>query len=156
MVARQISEPRTANWIASEADWSHGPTKRVLERLVDDGILYRDDTGPYTTYSPDYRRQAITEAIRLRDSDHTVEDLTERLTEMNGQIRGWNDEFDVEAPNQLRGTIGEQGPDVPEEDRRQEIAREWEHLQRRIEIVGFTIRAWDFLAPVTERGGARR
>ena len=30
MVARQVSEPRTANWIASEADWSHGPTKRAL------------------------------------------------------------------------------------------------------------------------------
>jgi hypothetical protein len=39
MVARQLSEPQTANWIASEAGWSHEPTKRVLERLVDDGIL---------------------------------------------------------------------------------------------------------------------
>ncbi len=45
MVAQQVSEPRTANWIASEAEWSHGPTKRVLEHLVDDGILHRDDTG---------------------------------------------------------------------------------------------------------------
>ena len=156
MVARQISEPRTANWIASEADWSHGLTKRVLERLVDGGILHRDDTGGHTTYSPDYRRQAIKEAIRLRDSDHTVQDLTERLTEMNAQIRGWKDEFDVEAPNQLRGTVADQGLDVTEEDRRREIAREWEQLQRRIEIVGFAIREWDFLAPATERGGARR
>ena len=30
-----------------------------------------------------------------------------------------------------------------------EIAREWEQLQRRIEIVGFAIREWDFLAPET-------
>ena len=37
-----------------------------------------------------------------------------------------------------------------EEDRRREIAREWEHLQRRIRIVGFAIREWDFLAPTTE------
>lgn len=156
MAARQVSEPRTANWIASEADWSHGLTKRVLERLVADGVLYRDDTGGHTTYFPDYRRQALTEAIRLRDSDHTVEDLTERLTEMNAQIRGWKDEFDVESPNQLRGTIADQVLDVIEEDRRREIAREWEQLQRRIEIVGFAIREWDFLAPATERGEARR
>jgi len=27
MVARQLSEPQTANWIASEAGWSHEPTK---------------------------------------------------------------------------------------------------------------------------------
>ncbi len=137
MVARQVSEPRTANWIASEADWSHGPTKRALERLVDDGILHRDDTGAHTTYFPDYRRQAITEAIRLRDSDHTVEDLTQRLTEMNDQIRGWRNEFDVGSPSQLRWTIVDQVLDVTEEDRRREIAREWEQLQRRIEIVGF-------------------
>ncbi|MFB6176948.1 MAG: hypothetical protein ABEI99_07380, partial [Halobaculum sp.] len=41
MVAQQLSEPRTANWIASEADWSHEPTARVLNRLVEDGILHR-------------------------------------------------------------------------------------------------------------------
>jgi hypothetical protein len=150
MVARQVSEPRTANWIASEADWSHGSTKRVLERVVDDGILHRDDTGAHTTYFPDYRRQALTEAIRLPDSDHTVEDLTERLTEMKAQIRDWKDEFDVESPNQLRGTLVEGALDADEEDRRREIAREWEYLQHRIRIVGFVIREWDFLAPKTD------
>jgi len=150
MVARQVSEPRTANWIASEADWPHGSTKRVLERLVDDGILHRDDTGAHTTYFPDYRRQAITEAIRLRDSDHTVEDLTEWLTEMKAQIRDWNDEYDVESPNQLRGTLVEGALNADEEDRRREIAREWEYLQHRIRIVGFVIREWDFLAPKTD------
>ena len=150
MAARQLSEPRTANWVASEADWSHEPTKRVLERLVDDGVLHRDDTGTHTTYYPDYRRQAIQEAIRIRDSEHTVEELTKRLIDMNAQIRGWEDEFAVESPNQLRGTIADQALDVTEEDRRREIAHEWEQLQRRIEIVGFAVREWDFLAPMTE------
>ena len=156
MTARQLSEPRTANWIASEADWSHEPTKRVLRRLVDDGILHRDESGTHTTYYPDYRRQAMQEAMRLRDSGHTVEELTDRLTEMNAQIRGWKDEFDVESPNQLRGTIADQVLDVTEGDRRRDIAREWEQIQRRIEIVGFTLREWDFLAPATEHDEARR
>ena len=150
MVARQVSEPRTANWIASEADWSHEPTKRVLERLVDDGILHRDESGTHTTYYPDYRRQAMQEAMRLRDSGHTVEELTDRLVDMKAQIRDWEDEFDVEPPNQLRGTLAEEGLDADEEDRRREIAREWEHLQRRIEIVGFAIREWNFLAPTDQ------
>ncbi len=150
MAARQLSEPRTANWIASEAGWSHEPTKRVLERLVDDGILHRDESGTHTTYYPDYRRQAMQEAMRLRDSGHTVEELTDRLAEMKTQIRDWEAEFDVESPNQLRGTLAEEGLDADEEDRRRDIAREWEHLKRRIEIVGFAIREWDFLAPTTE------
>jgi hypothetical protein len=149
MVVRQLSEPRTANWIASEAGWSHEPTKRVLERLVSDSILYRDDSGTHTTYYPDYRRQAMQEAMRLRDSEHTVEELTDRLGEMKAQIRDWKDEFDIESPNQLRGTLADDALDLDEEDRRREIAREWEHLQRRIQIVGFAIREWDFLEPTT-------
>ncbi|MDY6818656.1 MAG: hypothetical protein SVG88_08345 [Halobacteriales archaeon] len=150
MAARQLSEPRTANWIASEAGWSHEPTKRVLERLVDDGILHRDESGTHTTYYPDYRRQAMQEAMRLRDSGHTVEELTDRLADMKAQIREWEDTFDVESPNQLRGTLADETLDADEEEHRREIAREWEHLQRRIQIVGFAIREWDFLAPTTE------
>jgi predicted HTH transcriptional regulator len=150
MVAQQLSEPRTANWIASEADWSHEPTTRVLDRLVEDGILHRDDSGTHTTYYPDYRRQAMQEAMRLRDSGHTVEELTDRLAEMKAEIRDWEDRFGVESPNQLRGTLTDESLNAEEEERRREIAREWEHLQRRIEIVGFAIREWEFLAPTTD------
>lgn len=147
MVARQLSEPRTANWIATEAEWSHGPTKRVLERLVDDGVLGRDESGTHTTYYPDYRRQAIQEAMRLRDSGRTVEELTDRLAEMNARIRGWEDECNIESPNQLRATLADEDLDPDEADRRREIAREWDHLQRRVRIVGFAIREWEFLTP---------
>lgn len=147
MVARQLTEPRTVNWVASEADWSHEPTKRVLERLVDDGLLTRDESGAHVTYYPDYRRQVLQEAMRLRDSDRTVEDLTERLTELNDQIRDWQRAFEVETPNQLRATIAETDLDSEEVERRRDIAREWEHLQRRISIVRFAIREWDFLEP---------
>jgi hypothetical protein len=90
------------------------------------------------------------EAMRIRDSGHTVEKLTDRLADMKAKIRDWEDEFDVESPNQLRGTLADETLDVDEETRRREIAREWEHLQRRIEIIGFAIREWDFLAPATE------
>lgn len=154
MVARQVSEPRTANWIASEAEWSHEPTTRVLERLVDDGVLHRDESGAHTTYYPDYRRQAMQEAMRLRDGDRSVEELTDRLAEMNSRIRDWEAEFGVESPNQLRATIADENRSVEEEGRRQRVARDWEHLQRRIQIVGFAIREWDFLTLGAERTGA--
>lgn len=147
MVARQLSEPRTANWIATEAGWSHAPTTRVLERLVDDGVLRRDESGSNTTYYPDYRRQAMQEAVRLRDGERSVEDLTDRLAEMNDRVRTWQDEFDVASPNELRATIGGENLDGEEETRRRELARDWDHLERRIRIVRFVIREWDFLEP---------
>lgn len=145
-----MSQAQTVDRIASVADCSHQRTVRVLEQLVADGTLQRDDSGTNITYFPDYRRQAMWEAIRLRDSGNTIEVLTDRLTEMKDQIRDWRDEFGVESPNQLRGTIANNALDTDEADRRHEIAREWEPLQQRIRIVGFTIREWDFLAPPTE------
>ena len=154
MVTRQLSQPRTTNWIASEAEWSHEPTKRVLERLVDDGVLHSDERSAHTTYYPDYRHQTVQEAVRLRDGDRSVEELTDRLAELKGQIRDWEEEFDVKSPNQLRATIADTELDPAEENRRREISRDWEHLQRRIRIVGFAIREWDFLAPGAERAEA--
>lgn len=147
MVARQITEPRTTNWIANEADWSYEPTKRVLERLVDDGVLHRNDEGRHTTYYPDYRHQALREATSIRDATDAVEDLTDRLTAMQDRVREWKTAFDVESPNQLRASLADSGLSVAEATRRREIAREWEHLERRIEIVGFAIREWEFLSP---------
>lgn len=152
MVARQVTEPRTANWIASEAGWSHEPTVRVLERLVDDGVLRRDESGAHTTYSPDYRQQVVQEAMRLRDDARSVEELTDRLAEMNTTIREWEERFGVESPNQLRATIADVDPG--EADRRRETARDWERLQRRVRIVEFAVREWDFLSPGPGRAEA--
>jgi len=65
------------------------------------------------------------EAMRLRDSGHGfAEELTDRLADMKTQIRGWEDGFGVESPNQLRGTLADESLDADEEtDRRREIAR---------------------------------
>jgi predicted transcriptional regulator len=150
MVATQLSEPRTANWIADEADWSHEPTTRVLQRLVDDGVVRRDDSGPHTTYYPEYRRQAIQEAMAIRDSGQSAEAVTETLTELKSRVRAWEAEFDVDSPTQLRATIADDDLDPEAEQRRAEIAREWAHIERRIRIVGFALREWEFLAPTTD------
>lgn len=154
MVARQLTEPHTANWVANEADWSHEPTQRVLERLVDDGIMRRDTSGSHTTYYPDYRQQAVKEVVRLRDSAVSVEKLTKKISDMKETIREWEDEFGVDSPNQLRATVATDDLTPTEEANRREIARRWEHLRRRIEIAGFAVREWDFLAPNAESAEA--
>ena len=53
----------------------HTNSPRVLERLVDDGILHHDDSGTHPTDYPDHRPEAMEEAMRLRDSGHTVEEI---------------------------------------------------------------------------------
>ena len=137
MVARQLTEPRTANWIASEADWSHEPTKRVPERLVDNRVIRRTDEGRHTTYRPDYRQQAMREAMALCDDADSVEQLTDRLSEIKTQIQEWKSTCDVSSPNELRATIAD--ADLSSD-------KESEHLEGRLEIVRFAVREWDFLS----------
>jgi gas vesicle protein len=150
MVATQLSEPRTANWIADEANWSHEPTTRVLQRLVDDGIVRKDDSGPHTTYYPDYRQQAIREAMAIRDSGQSAEAVTETLADLKSRVRAWEEEFGVDSPTRLRATIADDDLDPETEQQRAEIARKWEHVERRIRIVGFALREWEFLAPTSD------
>ena len=48
------------------------------------------------------------EAMRLRDSGHTVEEIKgARFAEIKIRIRDWADEFAVESPNQLRGMLSD-------------------------------------------------
>jgi DNA-binding Lrp family transcriptional regulator len=145
MIARQLRKPRTANWIAEEAGWSHEPTKRVLERLADDGVVRRDDAGAHTTYSPDYRQQAIREAIRLRDGDLTADELAAKVSAMKADIREWEASFDVESADELRASVADADLDADEEAHRREVARDWERLERRIAIARFALREWEFL-----------
>jgi predicted transcriptional regulator len=145
MVVRQLRQPRTANWIAEEADWSHEPTKRVLERLADDGVVRRDDDGAHTTYAPDYRQQAVREAIRLRDGGLTADELAATVSEMKDDIREWRAAFDVESADELRASVADADLDADEEAHRREVARDWERLERRIAIARFTLREWEFL-----------
>jgi hypothetical protein len=67
--------------------------------------MRRADSGTHATNYSDYRRQVMQDAMRLRDSGHTVEELTDRLAEMKAQIRGWEDEFDVKYRTNFVGYL---------------------------------------------------
>jgi len=65
-------------------------------------------------------------------------------------------EFAVESPNQLRGTITDQVLDVTEKDCRREIAREWGTAPAANRNCGFCHPRVELSSPATERGGARK
>lgn len=142
LVARSLSEPRTASWIAEEADVAHGTAKKYLEQLVDEHEVLESDLGGTVTYYPDRITQYL-EEVRELFEDHTEEELTASLAEMKDQMREWQEEFDVNSPNELRASISEAAIGPDEEARRREVASEWEYLQYRIDIVADTISLYD-------------
>ncbi|GGL45353.1 hypothetical protein GCM10009037_30990 [Halarchaeum grantii] len=140
-VALSVSEPRTANWIAGEADVAHETATKYLTRLVDDGKLSADTRGQQTTYAPDPVGQYLIEMRELYEN-HSPDELATSLEEMNDQIRSWKTEYDVETPNELRASLSS-APDREDERARREAAREWEHLQTRRRLVEDALRLYD-------------
>lgn len=131
-VAESLSEPRTAHWIADEADVSPATAKKYLEKLADDRRLRRLGDGERTLYFPDRITQYLDEVREVYDA-HSADELAETLDEIRTQIETWKDKYEVSTPNELRASIS--GVDREEAVRRREVAIEWDHLEARIGVI---------------------
>ncbi|RDZ65324.1 hypothetical protein C5B90_02850 [Haloferax sp. Atlit-12N] len=140
-VALTVSEPQTANWIASEAEVAHETASKYLSRLADDGKLIADTRGQQTTYEPDPISQYLSEMRELYEA-HSPDQLAASLEEMNDQIRSWKTEYDVETPNELRASL-RQATDEEDQRERRQAARDWEHLETRSRLVEDALRLYD-------------
>lgn len=140
-VALTVGEPRTANWIATEAEVAHGTAAKYLKRLTDDGKLSADARGQQTTYKPDPIGQYLIEMRELYE-DHSPDDLAASLEDMNEQIRTWKTEYDVETPNELRASL-RRIDDAEDERERRQAAREWDHIETRRRLVEDALRLYD-------------
>ena len=143
-VATTLSEPRTANWIAGEAEVAHETASKYLDRLVSDGKLETSEAGGKTVYRPDPVGQYLAEMHSLY-AEHTADELADRLTQITDQLRRWQDEYDTETPNELRTAIGET-TDAATADEYRRVATEWEQLQYRQSLVEDTLRLYDRFA----------
>ena len=140
-VALTVSEPRTANWIATEAEVAHETATKYLKRLADDGKLTADTRGQQTTYEPDPVGQYLLEMRELYE-EHSPDELAASLEAMNEQIRTWKRDYDTETPNELRASLGKTG-DAADEGERRRVAREWDHLRTRRRLVEDALQLYD-------------
>ncbi|MCH7661367.1 MAG: winged helix-turn-helix transcriptional regulator [Euryarchaeota archaeon] len=141
-VALTISEPRTAGWIAEEADVSRNTARKHLDRLVETNELERVESGGTVLYRPD----ELTRYFRqLRDliENHDTDELAEGITAIKADIREWRSKYDVDSPDELRATIASADLDPKAERERREVANDWEHARHRIELVRDAIELYD-------------
>jgi DNA-binding Lrp family transcriptional regulator len=145
--ARTLREPRTASWVAEETDVSVKTARKYLDQLVEDGVLQRIERGDRTLYLVD-RLMARYREVAALQRDHDREELTDALDSMRRRIAGWQDQYGVETPGELRATVGDS--DAPNAaDERREVASEWEHLESRIPLVRAALNEYDWAADDT-------
>lgn len=140
-VARTVGEPRTANWIATEAEVAHETATKYLSRLVEDGKLRSDTRGQQIMYEPDPVGQYLLEVRELYD-DYSPDDLAASLEDITEQLQTWKAAYDVETPNELRASLGRTAA-VTDERERRHVAREWDHLRSRRRLIEDALRLYD-------------
>jgi len=124
-IASTLSEPRTVNWVAEQAEVEWDTAERHLESLVDAGLLVVTDDGEYV---PDPTR-AYFDHLRDLILDNEREDLRAELEDIAKRIDVWRQEYGIDSPAELEATLAEDRP-ADEVRERRRVLRRWEHSQR--------------------------
>lgn len=137
-IATTMSTPRTANWVAEQADVKWDTAKRHLDDLVESGALLvtADDR-----YVPDPTR-AYFDRLRELILGNDREELRGELEAIADRIGEWRARYDVTSPEELEATLAEDLP--PEEIRERRAAlRRWETSRRSRETIRTALDLYD-------------
>lgn len=132
-VAGSLSRPRSATYVAEEAQVAENTARDHLERLAEMNVLLKTDREGTTLYSPDplHTRLQIVRDL-LEENDH--DDLLELKAELQEGIESYREEYGVESPGELRERAA--GTETAAETRDAlEAASEWDLLQYRLLVV---------------------
>lgn len=151
-VADAVSQPRDAGWVADQAGVTPKTARKYLDALVERGSFATttdDETGA-TLYYPDPEAMVVEKLRQLvrRGKD----DLAGELDRIATEISGWQDEFGVADPTELRQTIDE-SLSADERRRRRQVAYEWERNEELRQLVQAALDVHD---PVTRYVQAHR
>lgn len=120
-IATTLTEPRTANWVAEQADVKWDTAKKYLEALVESGVLVRTQNDEYL---PDPTR-AYFDHLRQLILENSKRDLRDELERISERIAEWKAEYNVDTPAELEATLAEDRDPDEVRDRRRAL-RHWE------------------------------
>lgn len=146
-VAEMLTEPRSASWVAEQAQVNYKTGRKYLDKLVADGRLRTTESKQETRYYPNPRVQFFEELEELID-EHTKDELTAELSAMSDRIEAWQTEYGVESPDALRTTIDE-SLEVEERRERERVIDTWEYTKEMRTLIRHAIRLYDDLTQFT-------
>lgn len=137
-IATTLSHPRTANWVAEQADVKWDTAKKHLEDIVESGVLLVTDDDRYV---PDPTR-AYFDHLRELILTNDKEALRGELESIAERIEEWKTTYDVTSTEELEATLAED-LDLAEIRDRRRVLRRWENSQRSRETIETALRLYD-------------
>lgn len=146
-VVEMLTQPRSASWVAEQAQVNYKTARKYLNKLVDDNRLLTTKRNQTTLYYPNPREQFFGEISDLVD-DHTKDELTAELTTISRRIEEWQANYDVEDADDLRTTLDE-SLSVEERRERERVIDTWEYTDEMRTLIRHAIRLYDDLQQFT-------
>jgi len=143
-VAFALQQPRTAGQIADSAHVSEKTARGHLQRLVEMDVLLEDANDGPTIYYPDpgyMRYRDVRTLARENDRD----ELTEMVATLKGDLEDWQDEYDVEGPDELRVSVADDDVSQAAVYDRQKVAEDWEYTEHRLGLIRDALAQYDRL-----------
>lgn len=144
-IATTLSEPRTANWVADQADVKWDTAKKHLDDLADSGVLLvtADDR-----YVPDPTK-AYFDQLRELILTNDREGLRAELEAIAERIEDWQATYGVDSPDELEATLAD---DLPADDvtERRQALRRWEQSVRSRETIRTALQLYDDVQSLTD------
>lgn len=144
-IATTLSEPRTANWIADQADVKWDTAKKHLDDLAESGVLLVTEED---TYTPDPTR-AYFNHLRELILTNDREELRGELEAIADRIDDWKTIYDVGSPEDLEATLADDLPADEIKDRRHALRR-WENSLRSRETIQTALQLYDDIQNLTD------
>lgn len=144
-IATTLSEPRTTNWIADQAEVKWDTAKKHLDDLAESGVLLVTENDEYI---PDPTRayfDHLRELILMNDR----EELRGELEAIADRIEEWQTTYDVQSPEDLEATLAENRPADAVRERRR-VLRRWENSRRSRETIQTALRLYDDIKALTD------
>ena len=137
-IATTLSEPRTVNWVADQAQVEWDTANRHLESLVEAGVLLETADG---AYMPDPTR-AYFDHLRDLILDNERTELRGELEAIAERVEEWQQRYGVDSPEELEATLADDRPAEEIRERRQ-VLRRWETSQRSRELIRAALTLYD-------------
>lgn len=144
-IATTLSEPRTANWIAEQADVKWDTAKKHLDNLAETGVILvtEDDT-----YVPD-PTQAYFDHLRELILTNDRAELRGELEAIADRIEDWKTTYEVDSPEDLEATLADDLSADEIRERRQALRR-WENSLRSRDTIQTALQLYDDVQSLTD------
>ena len=121
-IATTMTDPRSPNWVATQAEVEWDTAKKHLENLRESGLVLLTAEDKYV---PDPTR-AYFDHLRNLILEHSKSELREELTSIAERTDEWKERYDVDSPAGLEASLATDlsGAAVRE---RQRVLRQWEN-----------------------------